>query len=323
MGKETFRVEVLKEFSKLSLKGEIMITRNIAYALCGVLILVVPAFPFGGQEARDVWQDQYVVPEAKGTFLDAPYIVTEYRIVHEMLKPLDLKSSDIIYDLGCGDGRIVIEAAKRYGVRGIGIDIDPRRIAESKANAIEAKVNDRITFLQQDLFESDIRDATAVAIYLFPEMNRKLIPKFFQELKPGTRIVSHNFGIGEWKPDREIPLGMSLDGPHKVLFWVLPANVSGTWKGKFKKEDLTLQMTQRFQQIHGRLSRNGKDLSSLSKITIQGDTFSFSFHEDKKSTFIFEGKVTGDVLEGTIKEDGVARGAWKATRSPETVSNIY
>lgn len=240
-----------------------------------------------------------------------------------MLKVMDLKSGDILYDLGCGDGRIVIEAVKKHGMRGVGIDIDPRRIMESKANAIEAKASDRIAFLQQDLIESDIQDATAVAIYLFPEMNRKLIPKFFQELKPGARIVSHNFGIGDWQPDREIPLGMSLDGPHKVLFWALHANVSGTWKGKFKKEDLTLQATQRFQQILGHLSRNGKDYSSVSKITIQSDTFSYSFHEDQKRTFTFEGKVTGHALEGTIKEDGVARGARKASRSPENMSNIY
>ena len=298
--------------------------RKIFYALCGILIFYTPGQPFGGQEAHDVWQDQYVVPDAKGAFLDAPYIATEYRVVDAMLKPLELKSGDVLYDLGCGDGRIVIEAVKRFGVRGVGIDIDPRRIAESKANAIAAKVNDRTIFLQQDLFESDIREATAVAIFLFPEMNLKLIPKFFHELKPGTRIVSHNFGIGDWKPDREISLRVSIDGFHRVLFWVLPANASGTWQGRFKQEDWTLQITQIFQNISGRISRNGKDFSPISETTILGDKIYFSFYQkDQKQCLTFEGKVAGHTLVGAIREDRAVKGTLKAIRNPATASKIY
>jgi SAM-dependent methyltransferase len=298
--------------------------RKIFYALCGILIFYTPVQPFGGQEAHDVWQDQYVVPDAKGAFLDAPYIATEYRVVDAMLKPLELKSGDVLYDLGCGDGRIVIEAVKKFGVHGVGIDIDPRRIAESKANAIAAKVNDRTIFLQQDLFESDIREATAVAIFLFPEMNLKLIPKFFHELKPGTRIVSHNFGIGEWKPDREISLRVSIDGFHRVLFWVLPANVSGTWQGRFKQEDWTLQITQKFQNISGRISRNGKDFSPISESTILGDKIYFSFYQENQKQYLtFEGKVAGHTLVGTIREDRAVKGTWKAIRNPATASKIY
>jgi len=298
--------------------------RKIFYALCGILIFYTSVQPFGGQEAHDVWQDQYVVPDAKGAFLDAPYIATEYRVVDAMLKPLELKSGDVLYDLGCGDGRIVIEAVKRFGVRGVGIDIDPRRIAESKANAIAAKVNDRTIFLQQDLFESDIREATAVAIFLFPEMNLKLIPKFFQELKPGTRIVSHNFGIGDWKPDREISLRVSIDGFHRVLFWVLPANASGTWQGRFQQKDWTLQITQKFQNISGRISRNGKDFSPISETTILGDKIYFSFYqEDQKQYLTFEGKVDGHTLVGAIREDRAVKGTWKAIRNPATAYKIY
>ena len=298
--------------------------RKIFYALCGILIFYTPVQPFGGQEAHDVWQDQYVVPDAKGAFLDAPYIATEYRVVDAMLKPLELKSGDVLYDLGCGDGRIVIEAVKRFGVRGVGIDIDPRRIAESKAKAIAAKVNDRTIFLQQDLFESDIREATAVAIFLFPEMNLKLIPKFFQELKPGTRIVSHNFGIGDWKPDREISLRVSIDGFHRVLFWVLPANASGTWQGRFQQKDWTLQITQIFQNISCRISRNGKDFSPISETTILGDKIYFSFYqEDQKQYLTFEGKVDGHTLVGAIREDRAVKGTWKAIRNPATAYKIY
>jgi SAM-dependent methyltransferase len=300
------------------------IVGKIFYALCGILIFYTPVQPFGGQEAHDIWQDQYVVPDAKGAFLDAPYIATEYRVVDAMLKPLELKSGDVLYDLGCGDGRIVIEAVKKFGVHGVGIDIDPRRIAESKANAIAAKVNDRTIFLQQDLFESDIREATAVAIFLFPEMNLKLIPKFFHELKPGTRIVSHNFGIGDWKPDREISLRVSIDGFHRVLFWVLPANASGTWKGRFKQEDWTLQITQKFQNISGRISRNGKDFSPISETTILGDKIYFSFYQEGQKQYLtFEGKVAGHTLVGTIREDRAVKGTWRAIRNPATASKIY
>jgi SAM-dependent methyltransferase len=297
--------------------------KRLLYPLLVTLLFPAPALPFGGQEAYYIWQDQYVVPNAKGGLLDAPYIVTEYRFVDEMLKLLELRSGDVLYDLGCGDGRIVIEAAKRAHIRGVGIDIDPRRIVESKTNATAAKVSDRVVFLQQDLFESDIREATAIAIYLFPEMNRKLIPTFFRDLKPGTRIVSHNFGIGEWKADREVSLGLSGDGFHKILFWVLPANASGTWQGKYKGESWTLRINQRFQHIEGRFSRNGRDSFPISATAITGDRIRFSFsREGQKQTTAFEGRITGNTMEGLIKEPGPAGETWKATRNPATVSRI-
>jgi SAM-dependent methyltransferase len=293
------------------------------YPLLVTLLFATPVLPFGGQAAYDVWQDQYVVPSAKGALLDAPYIATEYRFVDEMLKLLELRSGDVLYDLGCGDGRIVIEAAKRAHIRGVGIDIDPRRIVQSKANAAAAEVSDRVVFLQQDLFESDIREATAIAIFLFPEMNRKLIPTFFRELEPGTRIVSHNFGIGEWMADREVSLGLSSDGFHKILFWVLPANASGAWQGRYKGESWTLRINQRFQQIEGRFTPNGRDSLPISATALTGDRIRFSFSRaGQKQTTVFEGRITGNTMEGVMKETGAAGEAWKATRNPATVSRI-
>jgi SAM-dependent methyltransferase len=296
--------------------------RRFLYPLLTTLFFAAPVLPFGGQAAYDVWQDQYVVPSAKGALLDAPYIATEYRFVDEMLRLLELRSGDVLYDLGCGDGRIVIEAAKRAHIRGVGIDIDPRRIAQSEANAAAANVSDRVVFLQQDLFESDIREATAVAIFLFPEMNRKLIPTFFRDLKPGTRIVSHNFGIGEWKADREVSLGLSGDGFHKILFWVLPANTSGVWQGRYKGELLTFRIGQIFQQIEGRFSLKGRGSLPISAAALTGDRIRFSFSPDKRTT-VFEGRITGNTMEGVMKEAGTEGGVWKATRNPATVSRVY
>jgi SAM-dependent methyltransferase len=138
---------------------------------------------------------------------DVPFVPTPTEVVAGMLRLADVKRGDVVYDLGSGDGRIVIAAAKRYGARGVGIDIDPERVAEASRNARAAKVADRVRFLNQDLFESDLSEATVVTLYLLPRLNLKLRPKLLAELKPGTRVVSHGFDMGDWKPDRTVMVG--------------------------------------------------------------------------------------------------------------------
>ena len=149
---------------------------------------------------------------------DVPYVPTPQEVVDEMLKVAEVKKGDVLYDLGCGDGRIVITAAQKYGVRGVGIDIDPQRIKESNENAQKAGVTNRVKFLQQNLFEADLREATVVTLYLLPEINLKLLPKLLRELKPGSRIVSHAFDMGDWKPEKTT----DVDG-QPIYFWVVPA----------------------------------------------------------------------------------------------------
>ena len=140
--------------------------------------------------------------------LDVPYVPTREEVVDEMLRVAGTGPQDIVYDLGCGDGRIPIAAAQKYGARGVGIDIDPDRIQEANENARAAQVTDRVQFKIQDLFEADIREATVVTLYLLPEVNRRLKPKLKKELKPGTRVVSHDFGMGDdWPPERTVKLG--------------------------------------------------------------------------------------------------------------------
>ena len=136
-----------------------------------------------------------------------------------MLKLAGVRKSDVVYDLGCGDGRIVIAATKVYGARGVGIDIDPERIEEARDNARKAGVEALVKFEVGDLFEHDIRNATVVAIYLLPDMNLRLRPKLLSELKPGTRIVSHDFHMGDWKPAKHL----LVDAATNIYLWTVPA----------------------------------------------------------------------------------------------------
>lgn len=150
---------------------------------------------------------------------DVVYVPTPTSVVNEMLRLANVKSNDVVYDLGSGDGRIVIAAAKDRGARGIGIDINPQRVREANENAQKAGVTDRVEFRQQDLFQTDFRDATVVTLYLLPELNVKLRPKLLSELKPGTRIVSHAFDMGDWKPEKVV----EVDG-RTVYYWMVPEN---------------------------------------------------------------------------------------------------
>lgn len=148
---------------------------------------------------------------------DVVYVPTPVPVVNEMLRLANVKSNDVVYDLGSGDGRIVIAAAQERGARGVGIDINPERIREANQNAQKAGVSDRVQFRQQDLFQTDFSKATVVTLYLLPQLNVKLRPKLLRELKPGTRIVSHAFDMGDWKPQQVV----EVNG-QKVYYWVVP-----------------------------------------------------------------------------------------------------
>ena len=148
---------------------------------------------------------------------DVIYVPTPPEVVEAMLKVANVKAGDVVYDLGCGDGRIVVTAAQKYGARGIGIDIDPQRIKEANENVKKAGVGDRVKIMQADLFETPISEATVVTLYLLPSLNVKLMPKLMKELKPGTRIVSHAFDMGDWKPEQTL----NVDG-RTVYYWTIP-----------------------------------------------------------------------------------------------------
>jgi ubiquinone/menaquinone biosynthesis C-methylase UbiE len=150
---------------------------------------------------------------------DVIYVPTPQTVVDAMLKMANVTKNDVVYDLGCGDGRIVITAAKQFGARGVGIDIDPQRIKESNDNAVAAGVTDKVKFSNSDIFaeSTNLSEATVVTLYLLPSLNVKLIPKLKRELKPGTRIVSNSFDMGEWEPEKT----MEVDG-RMIYFWTIP-----------------------------------------------------------------------------------------------------
>ena len=157
---------------------------------------------------------------------DVPYVPTTETAVKVMLRLARVRRTDVVYDLGCGDGRIVIAAAKNFGAHGVGIDIDPVRIREARENARQAGVGNRVEFREQDLFQSDFREATVVTLFLLPAINRRLLPQL-EALKPGTRIVSNTFEIGDWKPTRELVVKSDAHddyyfGSRHVFLWIVP-----------------------------------------------------------------------------------------------------
>jgi SAM-dependent methyltransferase len=152
---------------------------------------------------------------------DVPFEPSPQHVVVQLLELAGVRKGDVVYDLGCGDGRIVIAAA-RLGATGVGIDIDPQRIKESQENANAAGVADRVSFRNEDLFQANISDATVVTLFLWPEVNLKLRPKLLHDLKPGTRVVSYYWSMGEWTPEREI----QIEG-HSIFLWTIPAKLSG------------------------------------------------------------------------------------------------
>jgi ribosomal protein L11 methylase PrmA len=154
---------------------------------------------------------------AQNRMPDVIFVPTPQELVEDMLRLANIKKGDVLYDLGSGDGRIPITAAKTYGIRAVGIDIDPERIVEATENAKQAGVAKLVEFRNQDLFQSDFREATVVTLYLLPDLNAKLRPRLFAELKPGTRILSHQFEMGDWKPDKKLEANGRV-----VYFWVIP-----------------------------------------------------------------------------------------------------
>lgn len=149
---------------------------------------------------------------------DVPYVATSSEVVKAMLKMANVGKGDVVYDLGCGDGRIVVSAVKDFGAKsGVGVDIDPELIRQAKHKARRANITDKATFIEGDLFKTDLREATVVTLYLYPSVNLRLLPKLLDELKPGTRIVSHDFDIGDWKPEKTEKVGKST-----IYFWTIP-----------------------------------------------------------------------------------------------------
>lgn len=269
------------------------------------------------------WGCQASVQQAQGKpALDVPYEPTSNTITQEMLRIANVTSADVVYDLGCGDGRIVIMAAKERKARGVGVDLDPARIRESKENAKSAGVTHLVQFIEQNLFDTNISDATVMMLYLWPEVNLKLRPKLLRELRPGTRIVSHSHTMGDWKPESET----KVEG-HYLYFFIVPANSTGTWRltGPDLNNPASLRLTQKFQMIQGSMS-SGPGAYPVMNGRLKGNSIRFVIErmvQGVKEIRLFEGNISGNVIVGTVKNQmGNTVSAWKAIRDAATAVPI-
>jgi hypothetical protein len=247
---------------------------------------------------------------------DVPYVPTPMDVVYRMLAMAEVGADDIVYDLGCGDGRIVNTAAREKGASGVGIDIDPERIRESKANALAAGVSDRVKFFVQDLFEAEISEASVVTLYLLPIVNVRLRPKLLSDLEPGTRVVSHAFDMDEWQPDQTD----TVDG-REIFFWIIPANLTGTWTWSGADgTEYEMVVDQQFQKITGTLN-NGWTVQPFQNPVLTGDMVEFTVDQavdGGTETVRYQGVVSGDSIEGQVIRNGGQGEEWKAGRRQGT-----
>jgi len=222
---------------------------------------------------------------------DVVFIATPADVGAAMLRLATVSARDVVFDLGSGDGRVVIAAARDFGARGVGVDIDPELVATSRAAAHAAGVADRATFLAQDLFLTDLRTASVVTLYLRDDVNLRLRPKLLRELPPGSRVVSHDFDMGDWRPDREQRVRGAARN-HRLYLWVVPADVAGVWRMRLGEREALLNLTQRYQVLGGTLSLDGRELM-ITDGRMTGDRMAFT-----AGALVFEGRAGGDALDG-------------------------
>jgi len=232
--------------------------------------------------------------------LDVPYVPTPDKVVERMLDLADVQPSDYVIDLGSGDGRIVIAAAKR-GANGHGIDLDPDRISEARQNATKAGVNNQVMFMQQNIFDTDFSKASVITMYLLSSVNKTLRPELLDKLEPGTKIVSHSFDMGEWKPDKEVVVTTSNGSAnHDIYYWVIPAKVDGTWSWSTNGTNFTMDITQDFQEVSVNLQDGNGTNYDIQKAKLQGKRLTVRATNGNQN-YIFSGRVEGGNISGMIQ----------------------
>lgn len=232
--------------------------------------------------------------------LDVPYVPTPQEVVDRMLQLGKVRTGEFHIDLGSGDGRIAVTSAAKYGARSLGVDLNPVRIEEARANAKKAGVSDRVVFELKNLFETDIGKADVVTMYLLPSVNIELRAKILRDMWPGTRIVSHAFDMGDWQPDhRESVIGRT------VFLWVVPAQVGGRWTIDGSRT-FTVMIDQKYQQISGTADIGGKSVP-LRDASLSGSEIGFAVDIDGMP-YRFQGIVNGDRIDGRRNE-------WRAMRA--------
>jgi hypothetical protein len=241
---------------------------------------------------------------------DVLFIATPEAVGVEMLRMASVTAQDVVFDLGSGDGRVVIAAAREFGARGVGVEIDAELVKTSRDAAYGAGVTERATFLWQDLFVTDLGPASVVTLYLRDDVNLRLRPKLLGELAAGSRVVSHDFDMGDWRPDRT----QRVRGPnrdHRLYLWLIPAKVAGAWRMRLGEREARLDLTQRYQMLGGTLTLDGRELP-LTDGKLAGNEIAFA-----AGTLRFSGRVSGEAIEGRAGEPAdVTRLAWSSRRAP-------
>jgi SAM-dependent methyltransferase len=233
-----------------------------------------------------------------------PYVPSQQYVVDRMLKLADVNAKDFVLDLGSGDGRIPITAAANFGARGFGVDINPRLVEEATENAKKAGVADRVSFRVQDLFDTKLDEATVISLYLPVAINVALRPRLL-ELKPGTRIVAHQFAIGDWDSDLR-----ELVNSRFIYLWYVPASASGTWQVRDGEQQFKLHLWQTYQRLSG-VATNGKHNFALQDLFLRGDRLDFAVALEDGQRRLFQGRVNEERIE---PREGTQRQGWHAVR---------
>jgi SAM-dependent methyltransferase len=238
---------------------------------------------------------------------DVLFVATPEAVSLQMLRAAAVTPADVVFDLGSGDGRVVIEAARDFGARGVGVEIDPGLVKTSRDAALAAGVAERVTFLWQDLFAADLTGATVVTLYLRDDVNLKLRPKLLAELAPGTRVVSHDFDMGDWAPDRALRV-RDDSREHRIFLWLVPADAAGVWRSSVADgEAATLTLQQKYQALTGTLAGA---TPAAAQGRVSGERI-----EVTAGALALRGRLAGDVIEGTASEGTSAPRRWTARRA--------
>lgn len=238
----------------------------------------------------------FVHSAADAQKLDVAYVPTPGFVVEKMLDLADVGPGDYVIDPGCGDGRIVIAAAKR-GAFGHGVDLDPQRIEEARENAEKAGVADKVVFVVENIFDTDFSRANVIAMYLFPDINIRLRPALLNNLEPGSRIVSHDFNMDEWKPDQQH--GKMED--HAVYLWIVPAKVQGNWSWQSAGEEFKMSANQEFQKLELGISSEGRILE-VDNSLLSGNRISFTATNPLNSKkYVYNGRAENGAITGIVQ----------------------
>jgi SAM-dependent methyltransferase len=238
---------------------------------------------------------------------DVIWVPTPDEVVDRMLTMAQVKPNDIVYDLGAGNGKIAIAAAKKFGATATGIEYNPDMAKHAQGNVVAAGVQNKARILQGDIFVTNFSDATVITMYLLPNLNMKLRPTLLA-MKPGTRIVSHSFNMEDWEPDET----SSMDG-RRAYFWIVPANVNGGWTIESGAEKNELVFEQRFQKIEGTIGL-GHTQGGLRNPRLSGANISFAWVDNNGVLRNYTGRVSGGKMEGSWKADNGSEGRWSATK---------